>query len=101
MEFESWTMKYGSFIYLGLSLCVGYVIWMVFRGKAAKERKRDLAEEMLQAEVARLEKPRAVDPERDGSGLAGPAYTPEQQAAIDSAESERRLRAALEKSDNG
>ncbi len=59
------------------------------------------AEELLQAEVARLEKPRAAEPERDGSGLAGPAYTAEQQAAIESAESERRLRAAMEKRDNG
>jgi len=94
-------MKYGSFIYLGLSLSVGYVIWMAFRGKAAKEQKRDLAEELLRQEVERLEKPRPAQAEPDGSGLAGPSYTPEQQAAIDSAESERRLRAAMEKPHNG
>ena len=94
-------MKYGSFIYLGLSLCVGYVVWMVFRAKAAKEKKRDLAEELLRHEVERIERPRVVEPERDGSGLAGPAYTAEQQAAIDSAESERRLREAMRKPENG
>lgn len=87
--------KYFSLIALGLSLVIGYVVWRVVHRGASE--KPGSGEEWLEEELERIrsgkpsEAKRSPEAEEDGSGLAGPAYTREQQELL------RRAKEDLEK----
>lgn len=82
-----WATQYASFIFLGVSVLFGYLIWRVRSSRRSHEQKRTVAEEMLAQEIAQLEKRRggAQPDEHDGSGLGAPSYTAEERALLDRA----------------
>ncbi len=79
-----WATEYASFIFLGLSVCIGYALWRIRVARRGTRSRRDLAEHLLEREIAELESSRSgvERPGRDGSGLSGPAYTPEEEALL-------------------
>lgn len=85
-----WATRYASFIFLGLTISVGYVFWRIRSTKRSNAVRRDLAEEILAREVAALEQQPSEESHEDidGSGLAGPAYTPQERAILERAASE-------------
>lgn len=82
-DYGSSFIRYSSFIFLGLSLSIGYFI---LRWMSAKKEKLRSAEDALREEIERLRQERAARGETDSaSGLEGPNYTPEERAAIERA----------------
>lgn len=90
-DFGPGIVQYSSFIYLGLSVMIGYVILRVYNSK--KKDSRETAEDRLARELDEFRRahapeaqaPEAEPPPPDASGLEGPNYTPDQRAAIDAA----------------
>jgi len=87
-DFGSGIVKYSSFIYLGLSVMIGYVLLRVYGSK--NKQQRETAEDRLARELAEFRGTHAPatnqpDPAEDASGLEGPSYTDDQRAALDAA----------------
>ena len=82
-----WATQYASFIFLGVSVLIGYLIWRVRSSRRLGEEKRSVAEELLAKEIAELDAGRhaAPDAEHDGSGLGAPAYTAEERNLLERA----------------
>jgi hypothetical protein len=85
---ESPFIRYASFIFLGLTLVVGYAIMRAFGARWKQERsggEQWLEKQLAEARAERERRRRTLDAP---SGLEGPAYDPEQRAAIDRARAE-------------
>lgn len=85
---DSPLVRYASFIFLGLTLVVGYALMRAFGAKWKQERSG--GEEWLEKQLAeaRAERERGKRTLDAPSGLDGPAYDPEQRAALDRARAE-------------
>jgi hypothetical protein len=87
-DFGSGLVKYSSFIYLGLSVMIGYVLLRVYgsKNKDTRETAEDrLARELEELRAAHAPAAKQADPALDASGLEGPAYTEDERAALDAA----------------
>ncbi|MDX2175626.1 MAG: hypothetical protein SF028_04060 [Candidatus Sumerlaeia bacterium] len=76
--FADAAVEYASFIFLGLSLTIGYIVWRIVGTKRGGP-SGEAADDALRAELERVRKEGAGG---GASGLEGPGLSPEERAAL-------------------